>query len=571
MVLLGTSSTLEHPAQAALRIGALALAHILPALYLWWRHPRSRFPALMLLVALSFAGFGLVALDAPWPYFVGRLLTFVGLPLAFYVFLAFPSGHLVGRAAVAVVGIDVLITLGGWLALGLAGPSIPTTIPSLSCGDACPSSPVAIGDGGLTESVARIVFVAATATTLWGIGLLWLRVRRAAPSRRTGMALVAAAAAVNGLLLFTWLLWEAFDAPGAAPDGLTVALGLARFGLPIAITAAVILDQERSARALRSLLRTIALGSDGNDLRLALAGVLRDADLVVARPAGGGWVDLDGEPVIPPAAGSARSWTEVVGADGRPALALLHDPALGETPGTLSAAASAAVIAVHQQELATGLRAAVEDLRASRARLAAAADEERRRLERDLHDSAQQSLVALRVRVAVARETLDGDVAAAARALEDIDGELGAVLDDLRRLSRGLYPPLLEDRGLAEAIRATASRSPLAVTVEGDIGRLPRQVEVAAYFCCSEALQNAAKHAGRDARVRVSLAREGDDLRFEVADDGGGFDTTTTSEGIGLTGMRDRAGAVGGSLEVLSSPAGTTVRGLLPVGEGASA
>ena len=248
-------------------------------------------------------------------------------------------------------------------------------------------------------------------------------------------------------------------------------------------------------------------------------------------------------------------------------MALLHDPSLGETPDMLNAAASAAAIAVRQQDLADGLRRAVEDLRASRARLAAAADEERRRLERDLHDSAQQALVALRVRVAVARETLDGDPGAAGRALDAIDVELGSVLEDLRRLSRGLYPPLLEDRGVVEALRGAASRAPVPIVVEGDVGRLPRQVEVAAYFCCSEALQNAIKHAGPGAAITVSLAVEDQALRFAVADDGPGFDASAPSEGTGLTGMRDRAGAVGGSLEVRSSPAGTVVSGVLPLTE----
>jgi len=291
---------------------------------------------------------------------------------------------------------------------------------------------------------------------------------------------------------------------------------------------------------------------------------------MIVRRAGDGWTDLEGRAVSEPGPGDARSWTEVADADGRTTIALLHEPSLGETPGMVSAAASAAVIAVHQQDLADGLRQAVDDLRASRSRLATTADEERRRLERDLHDSAQQGLVALRVRVAVARETLDGDVDVAARALDDIDAELGAVLDDLRRLSRGLYPPLLEDRGLFAALQAAASRSPLAVSVEGDIGRLPRQIEVAAYFCCVEALQNAAKHAGPDATVRVALSRSERHLRFEVTDDGVGFHSGTTSEGIGLTSMRDRAGAVGGHLDVRSAPSGTTISGALPLGDAGS-
>ena len=487
-------------------------------------------------------------------------------PVGLYVFLSFPSGRLVGRASVMVVAAAAALTVVGWLVLSLASPVIPTTIPSLACGADCPPSPIALGGTGAEEIPEKLLFTLVSAVTLWTVGLLFLRVREAAPGHRLAMALLAATAGLNGLLLVIFLMNEAFGSE-SLPEWFLVALGLTRFGLPFAITVAVMLDQGRSSRALRVLLESIAPGSDTGDLRRSLAGVLRDPELVVARRRNGRWEDLAGGPVEPPGPSDRRRWTEVIGGDGRPLVALLHDPALGETPDMLNAAASAAAIAVRQQDLADGLRRAVDDLRASRARLAAAADEERRRLERDLHDSAQQSLVALRVRVAVARETLDGDPAAAGRALTAIDTELGRVLEDLRRLSRGLYPPLLEDRGVVEALRGAASRAPLAITVEGDVGRLPRQVEVAAYFCCSEALQNAIKHGAPDTRITVSLAVEDGALRFAVADDGPGFDAAVPAEGTGLTGMRDRAGAVGGRLEVRSSPAGTVVSGVLPLPE----
>lgn len=570
VVLMASSSTLEDPTTAALRTGALAAAHIIPALYLWWRHPASRFPALMLLLALTFGVYGLVAVDAAWPYLIGRLGTFIALPLGLYVFLAFPSGRLVGRGSVAAVGAAAVLTGAGWLILSLTSPVIPTTIPSLACGADCPASPIAIGDAGAEVVPTRILFTLICAVTLWAVGLLFLHVRRTTPGLRLATALVAVTAGINGLLLVVFLMNEAFGGE-ALPDWFIALLGLARFGLPIVITVAVMLDQGRSARALRTLLESIAPGREAGDLRLALAGVLRDPGLVLARRRGDRWEDLAGGPVEPPGPEDARTWTEVAGEDGRPTVALLHDPALGETPAMLNAAASAAAIAIRQEDLADGLRQAVEDLRASRARLAAAADEERRRLERDLHDSAQQALVALRVRVAVARETLDGDPAAAGRTLDAIDVELGRVLDDLRRLSRGLYPPLLEDRGVVEALRGAASRAPVPIVVEGEVGRLPRQVEVAAYFCCREALQNAMKHGGPGVRVTVSLAIEDQALRFAVADDGPGFDASAPSEGTGLTGMRDRAGAVGGNLEVHSSSAGTVISGVLPLIEDAAA
>ena len=405
-LLMAASSTLEQPEVAALRTGALALAHIAPALYLWWRHPSSRFPALLLIVAVTFGAYGLVAVDAPWPYLLGRLMTFLALPIAFYVFLAFPSGRLDDRAARIVVAGTAVITAGGWLALALAAPAIPTTIPSLACGDACPPSPISLdAPSAAADRIAETVMVLASAVSLCCLALLVWRAQRAAAGRRLTAWLVAGAAGLNILLLCPYLLMVAFDPQSEPPDGLTVALGLARFGLPIVIAVAVTLDQGRSARAVRALLESLTPGHDDGDLRAALAAVLRDPGLVLARRRDGRWEAPDGSPVERPGPDDPRAWTEVDGGDGRPTVALLHDPSLGQTPEMIDAAASAAAIAIRQQDLADDLRRAVEELRASRARLATAADEERRRLERDLHDSAQQALVALRVRVAIARET----------------------------------------------------------------------------------------------------------------------------------------------------------------------
>jgi signal transduction histidine kinase len=309
-------------------------------------------------------------------------------------------------------------------------------------------------------------------------------------------------------------------------------------------------------------------GQEGDGLRDALARLVGDPDLVVAHRTGSGWSRLYGPPIDPADTGPGRSWTEVPAAGAGPRVALVHDSALHETPALLQMAGTAARVALRQLELSRELQATVQELRASRARLTVAADEERRRLERDLHDGAQQALVALRVRVGVLRETLDADTAATGRALDQIHDELGTALEELRDLSRGLYPPLLADRGLVTALRSAAARAPLPVTVEGDLPRLPRPTELAAYFCCMEALQNVGKHAGPDARAVVSLGLDGDDMWFEVRDDGRGFDPAATRAGTGTTGMQDRAAAAGGHLEVLSAPGeGTLVRGRLSMAD----
>ena len=200
----------------------------------------------------------------------------------------------------------------------------------------------------------------------------------------------------------------------------------------------------------------------------------------------------------------------------------------------------------------------VEELRASQRRIVAAQDAERRRLERNIHDGAQQQLVALSVKARLARGVADGDPAKTADLLGQIEGELQTALDDLRDLARGIYPPLLADKGLGVALEAQARRSPLPVRVNGDgLDRYPQEVEAAVYFSCLEALQNVAKHAEASAAT-VTLSQSNGHLTFEVADDGGGFDPGATGYGSGLQGIADRVGALHGDLAVSSRPGGGT-------------
>jgi signal transduction histidine kinase len=208
----------------------------------------------------------------------------------------------------------------------------------------------------------------------------------------------------------------------------------------------------------------------------------------------------------------------------------------------------------------------IEEVRASRQRLVAAQDEERRRIERNLHDGAQQQLVALAVKLGLARTVNEQDHERANQMLEVLQSDAQGALENLRDLARGIYPPLLADQGLAAALTAQARKAPLPVEVETDaLGRYAQEAEAAVYFCCLEAMQNVAKYAGASA-VRVKLRVEDGELAFEVSDDGRGFDPGSTPSGAGLQNMADRLAALGGSLEVRSQPGrGTTVAGRLPV------
>jgi signal transduction histidine kinase len=208
----------------------------------------------------------------------------------------------------------------------------------------------------------------------------------------------------------------------------------------------------------------------------------------------------------------------------------------------------------------------IEELRASRQRLVAAQDEERRRLERNIHDGAQQQLVALAVKIRLARTMAGRDVEKAQALMEELQGETQEALENLRDLARGIYPPLLADKGLAAALEAQARKVPFPVRVEPNgVGRYQAEAEATAYFCVLEALQNAAKYAEASSAV-VRLGHEDGDLVFTVSDDGRGFDPATTPRGSGLQNMADRLEALGGLLEIRSSRGeGTTVTGRVPV------
>jgi signal transduction histidine kinase len=209
----------------------------------------------------------------------------------------------------------------------------------------------------------------------------------------------------------------------------------------------------------------------------------------------------------------------------------------------------------------------VTELRASRTRVVLAADAERRRIERDLHDGAQQHLIRLAVHLRLARELAESEPEKAEELFEGLDDAIQATLEQVRDIAHGIYPPLLQDRGLPDALAAAAMRAPITAHVHAQgLGRYAPDVESTVYFCCLEALQNAAKHAGEGAAATVRVHANGRGLVFEVADDGSGFEAGDGRIGVGMTNMRDRVGAIGGSLHIESSPGcGTTVSGSIPV------
>ena len=258
-----------------------------------------------------------------------------------------------------------------------------------------------------------------------------------------------------------------------------------------------------------------------------------------------------------------RHQSELLGA-----LTLTKPPSEPVTPAEeklVSDLASQAGLMLRNVRLTAELQARLVDLRASRQRLVAAQDQERRRLERDLHDGAQQQLVALAVKQRLAEGFVRKDPEKAAQMLADLQADTAEALENLRDLARGIYPPLLADKGLPAALEGHARKVHLPVSVETDgLGRYPQEVEAAVYFCCLEALQNVAKYADAS-HVSVNLSTEAGQLNFSVIDDGKGFDPGSKPPGSGLQGMADRMEALGGMLEVHSEPGtGTTVVGHIP-------
>jgi signal transduction histidine kinase len=300
-------------------------------------------------------------------------------------------------------------------------------------------------------------------------------------------------------------------------------------------------------------------------LERAFAEAFRDPDVRIVFPAGDeGWTDALGRALRAPPAGSGRALTPI--SDGeRTVAALIHDEALKLEPTVLRAGTAIAGTALGSRRLVAEADTALRELRRSRTRIASAADRERRRIERDLHDGAQQRLVALRIELELAEDLIRRDPERGVQRVHALEHDVDEAIDELRSLAHGIYPPVLADRGLPEALRTVAARTTVPVTVTAhDVGRYSEIVESAVYFCVLEALQNVVKHAAGVHRVRIALDGSGGQLAFSVRDDGLGM-PATGEPGQGLANMRERMATVGGALSITSAPrVGTTVQGTVP-------
>jgi signal transduction histidine kinase len=528
-------------------------------LFAWDRRPENRVGPLM--VATGFAWFIAVGANTePALLFtLGNLLQNLFVATAIHLLLAFPSGRLESNFDRWLVRLSYAITVFGFL------PVMLTFDPSTELSNA-PTNLLLI-EHHPDFAMDWIHGLDVVGITLLSVVVIRLvgRWRSATPPMRRVVTPLFLAGGMLMTLLAGLLLVSLLDlSKQLGMNGYYVAL--IPFGLvPYLFLASLIRARMLRGGAVGELVSTIGRSVPATELRDALARALNDPSLDLAYWLGeeDGYVDARGRPVEVPTAGSRRAVSDVQ-LNGRRVATLVHDPLLLDDPELVDAVGAAAALALEKERLDAELRAKVEALRESRSRLLAVGLAERRRLERNLHDGAQQRLVSLALDLRLARSAIDDQDAERARDLLDGAGdELERALEELRELARGIHPAVLTDRGIDSAVEALAGRTPLPVEIDRKLGeRVSEPVELAAYFVVSEALTNVVKYASAS-RATIRLERENGHVRVEVADDGiGGADA---SMGTGLRGLADRISVLGGRLEVASPPGrGTKVIAKLP-------
>ncbi len=395
-----------------------------------------------------------------------------------------------------------------------------------------------------------------------GVALIALKL----PVTAIAAAVIALGAAlIVGLLALAIRGLTETSAGYVGPFALTPAMAIVLCLLAVPVAVLTVAAADSAAFSLRSLARSLLLSSlpPGAPVRETLAQSLGDRTLSIAYwlPDRQAFVDERGYPVPLPDPESGRAWTAVDYAGNRVA-AIIHDASLEASPELVQAAAAAASLALDNERLKADLHARVEELRASRVRIVEASNSARRKLERDIHDGAQQQLVALAVELRLLRTRVGSNPEATAL-IEGIQAKLDTALDELRELARGIHPGILTDRGLQPALESLAARAPLPVACEMDLTeRPPPSVEAVAYFVIAEALTNVLKYA-QATRATIRARAEDGDVVVELEDDGvGGADE---HRGTGLIGLRDRVGALDGTVSVASPPGeGTIVRARIP-------
>jgi signal transduction histidine kinase len=514
----------------------------------------------LVMVAVGFAWFaaGLTRVEVSLVASLGSALSGLWEALVIYLLLAFPHGRLKTRLDRLLAGVTYLNTI----LLQVVGLLFAETI---STGEA--NAFVVWPSERATELLAILSQALMVAIVGTVIGVFAERWQAATPPLRRALAPVYVTGALTMLLFASTILVSRVSGaslPAQADIGRVLfSLSLvALAAVPLAFLAGLV--RARIARlTVGELLVELRQSRAPGALREALARVLHDPSLEIAYwlPEHGIYVDVDGRPASMPTEREGRVVT-VLEQDGNRIAALIHDVSLRDEPELVSAACTAAGIALENERLQADLRARLEELRGSRRRVIEAADAERKRLERNLHDGAQQRLATLSLELAMLEDLLATDPEAR-ELLQQAQSNLADSLDELRELGQGIHPAILTDHGLAVALEALAKRSPVPIRLEVELDeRLPERIEVAGYYLITECLANIAKYA-QASNATVVVSRRGDEVVIEVADDGVGG--ASRDGGSGLRGLADRVESLGGTL-LISSPAGlgTQVRAEIP-------
>ncbi len=549
-VLAALNDELYQPALRVLLVWWITLPYIFAGMVAWRRRPDSAFGPLMILAGFITQMSMLQWTSLPLPNTIGQLCDLLVAAVWLHIFLAYPTGRLAGGAERVVVVVGYVAALGLQVVILALGGFDDNHLLSV------------VKRPHAAEAVENVQLLVLSALALIGVGLLWGRWRSLPRwQRRRPTQIVIECFGLSLVMLAALLVAGAFQLPGFEVIRL-ITFGVAGLA-PLAFLAGL-LDARLAKAGVGELL--VQLRTDPTpDLQALLAQALRDPtlSLIYWLPQYGSWADQDGNPTSLPRSDNGRRVT-FVKQNGEQIAALIYDAGLGEEPELVEAVSAAAGIALENGRLEAELRARLQELQGSRSRVVEAQQNERRRLERNLHDGAQQRLVALALELGLLAEKANNDPATQER-LKRARGEVAESLDELRDIARGLHPAVVSGHGLAIALESLAAATPLEVHLKTDgLPRLPEQLEVAAYYVVSESLTNAAKHAQADT-VTVEVGVTTDTLIVEIVDDGiGGADS---ERGTGLRGLADRIEALNGHLRVWSSVGkGTRVRAEIPCG-----
>lgn len=545
-------------------------AFIVAGFAMWWRRPDVRSGALSVLIGFLFVIPTLRFTYAPALWTLGSIFDSLFAPVVVYLTLAFPSGELRSHIDRIVVAVSALVAL------------VPATLVTIFF------DPAVLGCAGLGDAVGaaspcgpgtNLILIASrpellpglvsvanwsilAASAVYSARLIWRYLEATVPARRILAPLVIPAMAWATAHAISRIIRLILPSP-RAEENMILLSQIVLAAIPFGALVGLLRTRARKARIGELI---VELGSAPTErLRDAVARTLGDPDVEVGHRTDVSvpYRDLDGNELRLPAPDSGRVVTRSGSADG-PSVVIVHDGALVDEPDLLEAVVAAATLAIENERLQREVRAQLAEVEASRVRIVESGDAVRRRIERDLHDGAQQRLVNLSLQL----ELLEDDARTSVPEVADLAGkaraEATAALVEIRNLAQGVHPSVLVDEGLLAAVEFVAERCPIPVEIQVSEDRYEPAVEATAYFVVSEGLTNVIKHADAS-RAEVVVERSGDVLHVEVRDDGvGGADI---AKGSGLGGLADRASALGGSLKVApAGERGTRLSVVLPCG-----